>query len=134
MARPTVRVEGIREFQAALRKADRLFPRELRKCFNEVAEPIADEAAQNVPVRTGALRSSIRPLSTQREGRVAMGYESRVPYAGWIEFGGTLPSGPTRPFVKAGRYLFPVPEQHQGRIQKSMERVLNRLASSAGLD
>jgi len=59
-----------------------------------------------------------------------------VPYAGWIEFGGTI-TGPkatnTRPFVKQGRYLFPSAEQERKPVMDTLGREVERLIKKAGL-
>lgn len=133
--RVKLKVEGMWEFRKALRAVDTEFPKQLRKGLNAVAEMVADEAAQRVPVDTGALRSSIRARSTQSEGRVVMG-RARVPYAGWIEFGGTIaPRGAPvlRPYVKEGRYLFPSADEMQAKIRKESAKLLNKFADKARL-
>lgn len=133
--RVKLKVEGMWEFRKALRAVDTELPKQLRRGFNDVAEMVADEAASRVPVRSGALRDSIRPRSTQSEGRVVMGRAS-VPYAGWIDFGGTIaPRGApmTRPFLRNGRYLFVTADEMAPRIRKESERLLNRFADRAGL-
>ena len=133
--RVQVKVEGMWEFRKALRAVDTEFPKQLRKGLNTVAEQVADEAATRVPVRSGGLKASIRPLSTQSEGRVVMG-RARVPYAGWIEFGGTIsPRGApmTREFKKGGRYLFPVADEMEPKIRRDSARLLDAFANKAGL-
>jgi hypothetical protein len=62
---------------------------------------IADTVAGKVPVLTGALASSVR-VTADSEG-VAVGLGEGLPYAGWIEFGGSR----GRPLVPEGRYLYP---------------------------
>lgn len=133
--RVKLKVEGMWEFRKALRSVDKELPRQLRKGFNEVAELVADEAASRVPVRSGALRDSIRPRSTQSEGRVVMG-RSTVPYAGWIDFGGTIaPRGTdmTRDFRRNGRYLFVAADDLAPRVRKETQAVLNRFVDKSGL-
>lgn len=133
--RVKIKVEGMWEFRKALRAVDTDLPKLLRKGLNTVAEQVADETASRVPVRSGALRDSIRPLSTQSEGRVVMG-RARVPYAGWIEFGGTIsPRGTpmTRDFKREGRYLFVVADEFEPRIRRDSERLLAAFADRAGL-
>lgn len=123
------------EFRKALRAADADLPKQLRKGLNGVAEQVADETARRVPVRTGALRDSIRPLSTQSEGRVAMG-GGKAPHAGWIDFGGTIrPRGAdiTRPFIRNGRYLFVTADEMAPQIRKATLDVLNRFVAKSGL-
>lgn len=82
-----------------------------------------------VPRRTGRLASSIRPASTQRTGQVAYSSPTRVPYAGWIEFGGSR----GRPYVSRGRYLFPAAEAERGPIFNTLSKSLEDLIRRAGL-
>lgn len=133
--RVQVKIEGMREFRKALRDADRELPKEMRRAFNNVAEMVADEAANRVPVRSGRLRDSIRPRSTQTEGVVVMGRAS-VPYAGWIDFGGKIaPRGTVveRQFIREGRYLFPAGRDLEPAIKRETVKVINRMADKAGL-
>lgn len=130
-----LKVEGFAEFRRALKSVDTKWPKELRKGLNEVAEIVADEAATRVPERSGNLKRSIRERSTTKEGRVAMG-GGRVPYAGWIDFGGTIrPRGTemTRPFLRNGRYLFVTADDMAPQIRKATAKVLNRFITKAGL-
>lgn len=85
-----IRVENLRETQRTLRDVSREFPRELRLIFNKAGEVVVKTAKPTIPVRSGRLAGSLKSASTQREGRVKMGTPKRVPYAGWIEFGGTI--------------------------------------------
>lgn len=126
----SINVLGLKELRKALRSIDKEKAKELRRAFNEVGEIIVDEARTRVPVRSGALRDSIRAVSTQREGRVLMGYEARVPYAGWIDFGGTR----GRPYVKGGRVLFPSFDDNTRAVERRLEKVLDRLVKQADLD
>lgn len=123
---------GLVEFQRALRQADRQLAIDLRHGLNEAAQIVDDAATARVPKRTGRLAASIRPLSTQREGRVVMGTVKRVPYAGWIEFGGNKRNkggNPSRrPFVKGGRFLFPAFRDRRVAVRAKLEAVLDRMA------
>lgn len=133
--RAHLKVEGFEEFRRALKSVDTKWPKELRKGLNEVAEMVADEAATRVPERSGDLKRSIRARSTTKEGRTVMG-SGKVPYAGWIDFGGTIrPRGReiNRPFIKRGRYLFPSADDLAPQIRKKTAEVLNRFIDKAGL-
>jgi hypothetical protein len=70
--------------------------------FHGVAEQVAAQVAGAVPHRSGALAGDVQAVQTG-DG-AAVGYAGGVPYAGWIDFGG----GRGRPYVPAGRYLFPI--------------------------
>jgi hypothetical protein len=93
-----VQIEGVRELSRALGKADADLKTELRLIHKDVAGVVSDEARNLVPVRSGALRDSIRPLGTQRVGRVAAG-KARVPYAGPIHFGWPARNISPQPFL-----------------------------------
>lgn len=124
-----VRVEGLRELQRALVATDRQFGIELRLALNEAAKIVAADAARKVPQRSGNLARSIRPSSTQREGRVTMG-NARVPYAGFIEFGGKvgINKSVSRKFIKGGRYLFPALRDNRAEVVAIGTKILDRAA------
>ena len=64
------------------------------------AAAVAGQVSGSVPVVSGALAGSV----TASPGPpVSVSIGDGVPYAGWIEFGGTR----GRPYVGTGRYLFP---------------------------
>lgn len=129
-----IRVDGLAEFQRAVRYADRAYAVELRKGLNESAEIVAKAAAPRVASLTGRLRASLKPRSTQREGRVVMG-SNTVPYAGWWEFGGAvgINKSVVRDRVPQGRALYPAFVEQRAQVERVAERVLNRTADRAGL-
>jgi hypothetical protein len=121
----TISVLGLKEFR---RQVESAYGRkdagvELRKVFNTAAAVVVADAAAKVPKVSGALAGSIRARSTKSEARVVMG-KAKVPYAGFIEFGGRVGKGRTgrntgsvrRPIVKTGRYLYPAFLRHQGTV------------------
>jgi hypothetical protein len=65
------------------------------------AADVADRVQGEVPVLTGTLASSVEVIEVHDGAGIAMG--DGVPYAGWIEFGGSR----GRPFIAEGRYLYP---------------------------
>lgn len=108
-----VAVDGLDDFVRGLRRADRDLANQMRAVFNDSTELVARIARARVPRRSGRLAASILPRSTQRQGRVKMGTPKRVPYAGWIEFGGTI--------VHQG------PSHHHGlTVRKATTRLLER--------
>jgi phage gpG-like protein len=78
---------------------------ELAPAVDKAGEPfgerVAAEVRGRVPHRTGALAGSV-DLSVDATGLV-LGLGAGLPYAGWIEFGGSR----GRPYVPQGRYLYP---------------------------
>jgi hypothetical protein len=68
------------------------------KSFGDVAERRARLARAAVPRASGALAGSVGT-----EGPEVL-YGDGLPYAGWVEFGGTR----GRPYMPEGRYFYPV--------------------------
>ncbi|HEV8163150.1 MAG TPA: HK97 gp10 family phage protein [Actinomycetota bacterium] len=86
----------------------RLFSRigpEAEDRFGQVADQVAGVVRGRVPHRSGRLASSVETGRAEPHG-VTVGIGAGVPYAGWIEFGGSR----GRPYVSGGRYLFPTAE------------------------
>ncbi|HYF73907.1 MAG TPA: HK97 gp10 family phage protein [Nocardioides sp.] len=134
-ARVRIDVTGLREFQAALRRADADLPKALRLVLNDAANLVIDWARPRIPKRTGAAAGSIKARSSQREVRVAVGGR-RAPYYPWLDFGGR--TGPARsvvrPFYTEGRYLYPGLRHTRDDVQRIMEEGITRLAADAGLE
>jgi hypothetical protein len=134
-----VQVIGLRDFQRRVRTAANYEPRIMREGLNEVGSVLLEDIVQDMESqfvtpedrRTGALTSSVRALSTAREGRVVAGYPARVPYAGWWEFGGSTKrkaGGMDREWIKKGRTMYPALERKHAEIVAVLEHVLNEIA------
>ncbi|MGH3370687.1 MAG: HK97 gp10 family phage protein [Nocardioidaceae bacterium] len=142
MARPVaVRVEGLSELRRALKELDTKAPTQIRKALNEGSKIVVDAARPTLPEISGNLAASLRPSSTQREGRVTMG-RADVPYAGWVEFGGKITHAGhdhigdhtlRRPFIKQGRYLFPAAERKTDEVIEVCDREISELIARTGL-
>ena len=85
----------------------------MKSAGRQAAGPVADRVRGTIPVTDNTdhdarLRDDIRVTATRTGAAVRMGRKT-VPYAGWVEFGGTrkAPHTSSREFVKGGRYLFP---------------------------
>lgn len=97
-----------------------------------VATPIAARARAALPSgpRTdGTLQGDVRVSATKTGAGVRMGRKS-VPYAGWVEFGGSRPDGSVRAFVKDGRYLFPAAYGLAPQAAKAYSDALAKLFDS----
>lgn len=107
----------------------------MRVAFNEAAKHVVSRATPQVPRRSGRLAASMRPMSTQRTGRVAYGTVNQTPHAGFIEFGGRVGRNKSvaRPFIRQGRYLFPAAEAEREPVIRTLERELDQLIRRAGL-
>ena len=86
--------------------------RDMRRWATEVAPAVAKRSRDfadhvrgqvdaKVPVLTGTLAASIDVVDEEAGAGVSIG--DGVPYAAWIEFGGSR----GRPLIPEGRYLFP---------------------------
>ena len=129
-----IRIEGLREFQRALKAMDGEAQKQLRVALNNVADVVTAGAARRVPRRTGTAARSLRSQSSQREARV-VGGSRKVPYYGWLDFGGRVGKGRSvsRPFVRSGRYLWPTVAANRQPLEKALQAALVRLARDAGL-
>jgi len=110
MAAPTVAVVGMAALRRDIRRMsdDQAGPlyAAIKAAGRAAADPVAARASSSVARDTGALAGSIRVSATRTGAAVRMG-RATVPYAGWVEFGGTRPDGSERTYMPAGRYLFP---------------------------
>lgn len=82
--------------------------------------------------RPGALMMDVRASGTQSGGSVRMGRKT-IPYAGWVEFGGTRPDGSEREFVRGGRYMFPAAKGDASRAGKAYSDALTALFGNSGI-
>lgn len=136
-----IKIIGLREFQTALKEMGDDLPRRIRVALNSVAETVLGGARRRVPSRTGRARASLKVSSSQREARIKGG-AARVPYYGWLDFGGRVGRGRTgpntgsvrRPFIQSGRYMYPAYSANRDSIHKALEQVLVDLAEDAGLE
>jgi|SRR5580765_3085219 len=104
MADPAIdiKIRGIRQLSAG---TERLFRNIDSATVHDAVQVSAEQTASTVrarvPVKSGALRASVRDVMRGNVGRVEMG--AGLPYAGWIEFGGSR----GRPRARRGRYEYP---------------------------
>ena len=96
-----VEVKGFRELEAGSLALARKIDDAADARFVDVASTVGAAVRARVPHRSGRLASSVEASASAEGARVGIG--GGVPYAGWIEFGGTR----GRPYVAQGRYLFP---------------------------
>jgi phage gpG-like protein len=126
-----VRVDGLKELRKALKDAEDATPTVLRAALNEAAQVVVKVAKPRLPHRTGALANTLKVASSQTKAQVALG-STRVPYAGWVDFGGKRPH--ERPYKKSGRYVLPAYESQKDNITKLLQARLDKLVKDAGLD
>jgi hypothetical protein len=81
-----VKVDGLAEFRRDLRRLDRESLGQIRDSLKEAADIVARRAALLAPRRTGALAASYKPFTAGNRA----GVRSNLPYAGVVEYGGTI--------------------------------------------
>jgi hypothetical protein len=135
MPEDPIHVEGLREFSQGLKRLDGDMPKVLRLGLNSVADVVVDVARPRVASRSGRARGSVRAKSTRTAVRIAGGGK-RVPYYGWLDYGGRVGRGKAqvRPFKKQGRYLYPAYYATRDEIPRLLEDALVDVARQAGLE
>jgi hypothetical protein len=130
-----IAVEGMKDLQRALKDLDGESQKEIRVALNEVAATVAQGASRRVPVRSGRARGSLKAMSSQRETRISAGGR-KAPYYGWLDFGGRIgrDKATVRPFVPAGRYIWPAVAANRDGIAKAIEEALTDLARRKGFE
>lgn len=83
---PTFQIEGLNKLLRALEQLDQEAKDSFKEVGFKVAEIVAQQGRQEVPVRSGRLKDSIRPAKSARGAKVRAG-SKRIPYAGVIHFG-----------------------------------------------
>lgn len=130
-----IKVDGLRDFQAALKNMDGESQKQLRLVLNESAEIVASGARRLVPSRSGRARSSIKTASSQREVRIKAG-GAKASYYAWLDFGGRVGRNNSikRAFVgKDGRYLYPTYNRRKAWVRENLEKGLKQLVESSGM-
>lgn len=83
---PTFYVDGLNKLLRALEQLDDEAKNEFKEVGEKVGKFVAEQAREEVPVLSGALRGSIRSVVTGRGAKIRAG-SKRIPYAGPIHFG-----------------------------------------------
>lgn len=134
VAKPRVEIEGLKEIQKKLRDLDPALAKELKQINLAVADMVADIARAEVPVRSGAARSTVKPKGEQRYAVIKAGGR-KAPYYPLLDFGGTRgrESKPFRPYIDGGRYIYPTVGRFHDKIVKEYVMALGQLLDKAGL-
>jgi hypothetical protein len=137
-ARNLIEVGGISQMASSLRRlGDEDLSKEMKAASKAAAEKIVPYAKQRVPVRTGALRDSIRAGATRRYGQIMAGTGVKTrPYAYFVHRGHGYAGSKGRYTGK--RYISKaVPEAWPQIIDeyvKSMNRIAKAFQKKHGID
>ena len=121
----TVTIEGIDKLRRALVKLDNAAKQDFKAAGKTAAEIVAKQANNEVPVRSGRLRNTIRAGATQTSGVVRAG-TAKVPYAGPIHFGWGRRRIHPNPFLyrAADKRVNEVVEAYLGQVYEIWNRNL----------
>lgn len=131
-----VDIDGLRQFQASLRKADAELPKRLKVLLGSVSDIVIDYAKPKVPRRSGSAAASITRRLDGRAAKISVGGR-KAPYYPWLDFGGEGRKAgrpARRPFITEGRYLYPGLRLKGDEIQRTLEEGFAELARDAGLE
>lgn len=120
-----LQVRGLEGFQAALRQVDKGLAQGLRGASKKAADIVVAEAKRRAPVKSGALRASVRSRTQQRGARVVAG-SARVPYAGAINWGWKKRN------IAPQEFLYSAIAAKRDDIEKAYLDELDDLADQAG--
>jgi hypothetical protein len=95
----TVRLDGWDRLARATGRVDDACSKAAAGAARDVAAALASSTRARVPKQSGRLAAAVSVVALPDGAGVAFG--QGVPYAGWIEYGGTR----GRPYVAQGRYL-----------------------------
>jgi len=119
MAKPVIRVEGMRELSRSLKGLDTAI-KDLSAANLAAAQVVEKAAVPLTPKRTGRLRQTLRSSGTKTGGRVRAGKKA-VPYAGVIHFGSPKRGIRPRPF------LYDAADQRRGEVVAVFENRVSAL-------
>jgi len=112
-----VRVSGLREATAALKKIDRKAPKIVTDELKQAAEPVADAARAKISRYQGARLNTIKPRATTSSVRVRQNARKRGGHRG--DFGRLQQ-----------RHFEDALDENTGQIVRDVERALDRLTNN----
>lgn len=146
----TVHIEGLDELRKSLKQYGDHAPKELKAELKTAGGRVVSDAQRRLgasigknlkrPARsTGRAVASLRVLSNNK-GVFIAGGKARVPYYGWLDFGGKLgPKGSRRntqtqrPFMRSGRAIYPAINENQEHLRSAAEQAMGHARTKAGL-
>lgn len=112
-------IRGLPQLAAGTKDLVEGIEKEAPKALLTAAGTAAGMAKGRVPRLTGRLAGSISAKLVNDRAHLQYG---NVPYAGWIEFGGTR----GRAYVPTGRYLYPAAKAVEELAQRAAEQAADR--------
>lgn len=130
-----IKIEGLNEFNRALKKLDSDLPKLIRTANNAAADLLIQKTRQVIPSNSGKAKNSLVARSTRTSARISVG-GPKAPYYPWLDFGGKTgrKKSVIRPFYKEGRYLYPTLRKYKDEIMAKQYEGMVDVARKAGLD
>lgn len=131
----TIGVEGLNEFNHALKRLDKDLPKLTRLAMNKAADVVVQFGRARIAVRSGRARGTIKARSTRGAVRVGEG-GPKARYVPWLDFGGRTgrKRSVVRKFISEGRYLYPALYEKRDQIEQALQDGLHEVAEAAGLE
>lgn len=148
-----IHATGLRELRAAIRRVDKSLLPELREELKDAVNIVSRDVAASVPKKTGRAAASVRATSSGNTIFLKAG-GARVPYFGWLDFGGRLPDksvpgrnamdggslmhpvkrvkGANRPKLRDGRYIYPAIRRNTPQLVDAAGDAVEKAARKAG--
>ena len=127
MAANHIKVQGLRELQADMRKlASKDLMNEVRAAHKKASDEVARASAAEAPEQSGKLAKSIKGRASNRAARVKAGTASRTPYAGPIHFGWSNRN------IEPNEYLYRGIENALPKVQEEYEKEIQAIADKVG--
>lgn len=126
--RAAIHVDGLDDLRRNLRRVkDKELDDEMKAIHAELAREVVAKAQPNVPVKSGALKASLRSAGTVRDaiGRVG---KASVPYAAPIHWGWPKRGITGRPFLTdaAQSVERDITERYDQQVADMLEKVIGR--------
>lgn len=128
MAKPGIQVDGLDDLRKELRRVkDKELDAEMKAIHKQLADEVADRARPKVPVRSGALRDSLRTTGTVRDAIGRVGRTS-VPYAAVIHWGSPKRGIRSRPFLTdaAAAMERDITDRYDQQVAEMLNKVVGR--------
>lgn len=123
-----VQTENLAQLRRDLKRLDPLIDRELRDAIKDAADKVAVTAGARAPRDSGALAHSIRPFVSGAKASVG----STLPYAGWIEHGGTIRPRGVPITIRGAGMVSKAVEDHADQIVDDIGDGIEQAARRAG--
>jgi HK97 gp10 family phage protein len=123
-----VRVDGLAKLRRDLKAIDKDLGKSLTDHLREIAKEVRDDARSRAPVKTGALRGSIKHSVRARGASVY----SNLDYAPVHEWGGTIRPRGAPIEIRGRHFIAEAVDANSKRVEDELARSLDAIADRHG--